>query len=174
MSLVNCPNCGEPIEDSSLRFCTSCGTPLAPTDEAAATPVAIPPSTLLADPPAVVETADVPVASSAGVPAPAAAPTPAAAGTAAVTVTSADVIAPVTPGAAAPTDAIVSRTRRSPFLPPVPPEDLDTPVISRAWAGVRASRPKGELTHERKMAGGLPDWEPLPPGEVLVKRASRR
>ncbi|MBM9837366.1 hypothetical protein JO861_12455 [Rhodococcus hoagii] len=65
---------------------------------------------------------------------------------------------------------VVRPTRLSPFLPPAPRDD-DGLVVSRE-ATLR-SLPKGEqLTRNRKIAGDLPDWEPLPPGEVLV--VSRR
>lgn len=38
------------------------------------------------------------------------------------------------------------------------------------WAASR--RPAGErrTSRVRKVAEGLPDWEPLPPGETLVRR----
>ncbi|MET8683783.1 hypothetical protein ABZV77_06165 [Streptomyces sp. NPDC004732] len=38
------------------------------------------------------------------------------------------------------------------------------------WAATR--RPRGErvTTRSRRMAEGLPDWEPLPPGETVVRR----
>lgn len=95
-----------------------------------------------------------------------------------ITEVPAAVIAPVPPAApvAPPTPDdgfVVRRTRTSPFLPPPVQEDA-APVISRAWAQSQSARPAAsKLTKQRKMAGGLPDWEPLPPGEVLVKRGSR-
>jgi hypothetical protein len=121
MSAETCPNCGEAIDDETLKFCTSCGLRLFPDDEA------IPTS-----------------------------PT-----------------AEVDPESPVDQTVIVNRTRTSPFLPPPLPSEEVTPVVSRAWVS-RGSGRKAQLSRERKMAGGLPEWEPLPPGELLVKRAKRK
>ncbi len=70
---------------------------------------------------------------------------------------------------------IIRRTRTSPFLPPPVAEENDAPIISRAWAIGQVSNPgKRQLTKQRKMAGGLPSWDPLPPGELVVKRGTRK
>ncbi|MET8483472.1 hypothetical protein [Streptomyces tendae] len=45
-----------------------------------------------------------------------------------------------------------------------------TPVGDSPWGASR--RPTGEraTSRVRKIAEGLPDWEPLPPGETVVRR----
>lgn len=63
------------------------------------------------------------------------------------------------------------RAGRRPIAPPTQVQGVDALTVSRNWS---SSRPLGErkpkLTRERKMAGDLPDWEPLPPGELTVRR----
>lgn len=69
---------------------------------------------------------------------------------------------------------IVRRTRRAPFSPPVVENSDGQGVpISRSWGlGLRAATQKKNsgLTRNRKIAGDLPDWSPLPPGELSVDR----
>lgn len=45
----------------------------------------------------------------------------------------------------------------------------ETTVVSRNVLHARATK-KPETSRERKIAGDLPEWEPLPPGELLVHR----
>lgn len=66
---------------------------------------------------------------------------------------------------------VVQRTRRSPFNPPATEGvELSNFTISRNWASQRVQKKPTGLTRNRKIAGDLPDWAPLPPGELLVKR----
>lgn len=70
---------------------------------------------------------------------------------------------------------IVRRTRRSPFTPP--PEErkeASSVTVSRNWVlGLRSASASANsgLTRNRKIAGDLPDWAPLPPGELVVDRS---
>ncbi len=69
------------------------------------------------------------------------------------------------------TGVVVQRTRRSPFLPPAP--DQQPPlgaVVTRNWGSSRRSKKDSGLTRNRVIAGDLPDWAPLPPGELQVHR----
>jgi hypothetical protein len=59
------------------------------------------------------------------------------------------------------------RTNLQPFLPP--PLDQREPVlVARAWGETALQPATRELGRERKLATGLPDWNPMPPGELLV------
>ena len=49
--------------------------------------------------------------------------------------------------------------------PPVP----DNVVVQRSVLARRSSD-KPQTSRQRKVAGDLPDWEPLPPGELVVHR----
>jgi hypothetical protein len=120
------------LQDDTLRFCTLCGTPVAPAEP------------------------DAP---------------------AAVTVSVTEHVPLVATPAPAPAEdaVIIRRNRTSPFLPPRAPEEQVTPVVSRTWASqVSGTGKKKQLTRERKMAGDLPEWEPLPPGELIVTRGKRK
>ena len=64
-------------------------------------------------------------------------------------------------------DGVIRRTRRRPFIPPAP--DADTTVVSRELLS-RNKSAKPQLSRNRKIAGDLPGWDPLPPGEVVVRR----
>jgi hypothetical protein len=46
----------------------------------------------------------------------------------------------------------------------------ETTVVSRNVLRPRETKKRTETSRERKIAGDLPDWEPLPPGELLVAR----
>jgi hypothetical protein len=48
------------------------------------------------------------------------------------------------------------------------PADLGI-IVSRGILTARATR-KPETSRKRKIAGNLPAWEPLPPGELVVRR----
>lgn len=75
------------------------------------------------------------------------------------------------PGAYPLPPQINRRAGRRPIAPPTPVPGVDALTVSRNWS---SSRPLGDrkpkLPRERKMAGDLPDWEPLPPGELTVRR----
>lgn len=69
-------------------------------------------------------------------------------------------------------DVLIRRTRRSPLLPPreTVGDDEDV-VISRSWATATRNRnAPNQVGKSRKIAGDLPAWEPLPPGESIVSR----
>lgn len=56
------------------------------------------------------------------------------------------------------------------MLPPPPPKDEEQQVIiGRSLLTSQRDR-KPQTSRERQIAGALPDWEPLPPGELLVRR----
>ncbi len=46
------------------------------------------------------------------------------------------------------------------------------PAVAPAspWAKVRTSREARTTQRVRNVVEGLPDWDPLPPGEILVRR----
>lgn len=74
---------------------------------------------------------------------------------------------------------IIRRTRRTPFNPPPaePAPEFAGITVSRNWGlGLRSANSKKEcgLTRNRKVAGDLPAWAPLPPGELLVDRSAGR
>lgn len=50
------------------------------------------------------------------------------------------------------------------------PKDADV-VVSRGILSARSAK-KPETSRHRKVAGNLPAWEPLPPGEIVVRRSS--
>ncbi|MEV8017840.1 hypothetical protein AB0O76_16145 [Streptomyces sp. NPDC086554] len=53
----------------------------------------------------------------------------------------------------------------------IPPQPQQSPQAKQSpWAAT--SRPQGERVTNRlrRIAEGLPDWEPLPPGETVVRR----
>lgn len=78
-----------------------------------------------------------------------------------------------------PGSGIVRRTRRTPFGPPPadPAADHAGLTVSRNWGlGLRSANEKKDsgLTRNRRVAGDLPQWTPLPPGELSVQRGSGR
>ena len=83
--------------------------------------------------------------------------------------------APATPtGAVPPTPptppTIIRRPRRTPSFSPAPPGS--GPVIDRKdlLARTRDTTGAPKLSSDRAMAGGLPEWSPLPPNEMIVRR----
>ena len=67
---------------------------------------------------------------------------------------------------------VVQRGRAAARLRPRPQADLppDGVIVSRNVLGSRSdTRP--QTSRERKIAGDLPAWEPLPPGELVVRRS---
>lgn len=66
---------------------------------------------------------------------------------------------------------VVQRTRRAPFAPPTFDEQPSIgTVVTRNWGGTRRTKKDSGLTRNRVIAGDLPDWAPLPPGELQVDR----
>lgn len=70
---------------------------------------------------------------------------------------------------------VVRRTRRSPFVASSPEQVAQASgiTVSRNWGlGLRSSASKKDsgMTRNRKIAGDLPEWSPLPPGELSVDR----
>lgn len=68
--------------------------------------------------------------------------------------------------------AVVRRPAASRFVPRGDTPPPEAPLVQRNV--LRPGRDKGKaLTgRERLVAGDLPEWEPLPPGELFVKRGS--
>ncbi len=153
MSSSTCPSCGVDLEPDAVAFCTNCGAAL-PED---AVPVVTRTTRIpMADPPAVSDVDEE--------------------GTVPAVVTR---TAPIQRAAQPDTDdtMVIARTRRDPFLPPAIDDDEfddESPVIARAWAGPTERAGAGQLGHQRKLAGALPAWDPLPPGEQSVKRPRKR
>ena len=66
---------------------------------------------------------------------------------------------------------VVQRTRRTPFLPPSPDEKTSIgTVVTRNWGVSSRGKKESGITRNRIIAGDLPDWAPLPPGELQVDR----
>jgi hypothetical protein len=62
-------------------------------------------------------------------------------------------------------------TRLDPFSAPDPSARVEIPVvIGRNWTVPGSERKNSGLTRNRVIAGDLPDWAPLPPGELQIKR----
>lgn len=78
------------------------------------------------------------------------------------------------PQAPAPGAPVVRRLDpRSRMLSPEAPGAADNEVIiGRSLLSTqRDSKP--QTSRQRRIAGALPDWEPVPPGEIVVRRARR-
>lgn len=73
--------------------------------------------------------------------------------------------------AAEPT-VVVRRPRSAgKFLPRTQPEGGSNDiVIGRSLMTARNRDLKPQTSRERRVAGDLPEWEPIPPGELFVKR----
>jgi hypothetical protein len=63
--------------------------------------------------------------------------------------------------------AISRRQRR---MVPRPPAEDAGPVVSRDYLHASRSSVKPQTRRDRRLVGTLPDWEPLPPGEVLIDK----
>jgi hypothetical protein len=70
-----------------------------------------------------------------------------------------------------PPPIMIRRARPAVFIPPQPEEQGQ--LISRDLGVRRIEKP--ELSRNRKIAGNLPAWDPLPPGEIhaIHRRPSR-
>ena len=68
------------------------------------------------------------------------------------------------------------RRPTSRFLPPPPPPEKVSGLVSRDFARIKRKKAgTPELGRKRKIAGDLPGWDPLPPGEApVVRPVSRR
>jgi hypothetical protein len=64
---------------------------------------------------------------------------------------------------------IVRRTRSGGKFTPRPPKAEQGAIVSRNILASRATD-RAQTSRERIVAGDLPDWDPLPPGEVRVQR----
>ena len=53
------------------------------------------------------------------------------------------------------------------------PEARRAPNGHTPWGRQTASSEERVTSRQRRMAEGLPAWEPLPPGEVLIRRPSQ-
>lgn len=70
--------------------------------------------------------------------------------------------------------AVISRARSaSRFLPAVASPTDSGVVVGRGFLRSKVTPQKQQLSRERKIAGDLPSWDPMPPGEVSVRRRSR-
>ena len=63
--------------------------------------------------------------------------------------------------------------RRRPRFVERPKSPDDDPVLNRRnlLSSTRTSGDKPQFSRERVIAGNLPDWDPLPPGEMLISRS---
>lgn len=61
---------------------------------------------------------------------------------------------------------LVKRPGVQRFVPPASEKPAAPLVKERLLA---RTTHRTEISRERKIAGGLPEWEPLPPGEILVR-----
>lgn len=65
----------------------------------------------------------------------------------------------------------VLRPAASRFTPrTVDPEQQQNRLVQRSVLHPNRNRQKPLTQRERLIAGDLPDWEPLPPGEIIVNR----
>jgi hypothetical protein len=68
---------------------------------------------------------------------------------------------------------LISRTRSNRFLPADATALDPSVVVGRGFLRSKATPQKQQLSRERKIAGDLPAWDPMPPGEVAVRRRAR-
>ncbi len=71
----------------------------------------------------------------------------------------------------APPPIMIRRARPNVFVPPQPQDQGQ--VISRD-VGLQRKVTKPAISRNRKIAGNLPAWDPLPPGEIHVIHRSGR
>jgi len=46
-------------------------------------------------------------------------------------------------------------------------------LVERTWEGMQLKPEQRKLSRQRKIAEGLPEWSPKPPGEISVVRPAR-
>ena len=68
---------------------------------------------------------------------------------------------------------VVRRGHAATRLLPRAEEPAPGGVVVHRSVLARRSSDKPQTSRERKIAGDLPDWEPLPPGELVVQRTRR-
>lgn len=68
---------------------------------------------------------------------------------------------------------LISRTRANRFLPAEVNAVDPAVVVGRGFLRSKVAPQKQQLSRERKIAGDLPAWEPMPPGEIAVRRRAR-
>jgi len=67
--------------------------------------------------------------------------------------------------------SIPVRPKLSPFLPMHAAQE---PVlVARSWTGRQLAADQRKLSRERKIAQDLPEWNPMPPGEMSVIRPTK-
>lgn len=68
---------------------------------------------------------------------------------------------------------VIRRRTRTMFVPrPEDPNDVEL-IVSRGILNARQNK-KPETSRKRLIAGNLPGWEPMPPGESVVNRPGAR
>jgi hypothetical protein len=68
---------------------------------------------------------------------------------------------------------VIRRARTNRFLASPPPAPESGVVVGRGFLNSKAGTQKPQISRERKIAGDLPSWDPVPPGEVSVRRRNR-
>lgn len=61
-------------------------------------------------------------------------------------------------------------TRRLRRMVPRPAEEAPAPTVTRDVLNASRSSVKPQTRRDRKLVGTLPDWDPLPPGELVVSK----
>lgn len=65
------------------------------------------------------------------------------------------------------TPQVVRRRQR---MVPRPPAEDEGPVVNRSILTDASHSRKPQTRRNRKLVGSLPDWDPLPPGEVRISK----
>ena len=78
--------------------------------------------------------------------------------------------------AASTPEQTVRRPAGSRFVPRAPEAEAEAAgqdlLVQRSVLHSAHGKPKPLTQRERAIAGDLPDWEPMPPGELVVKRGA--
>lgn len=77
----------------------------------------------------------------------------------------------VPPAPTTPPPPQVRRPGAGRFVPKAAPTP-DGVVVQRNVLQPSQAKEKALTSRQRRIAGNLPDWEPLPPGELLVRRGA--
>lgn len=77
---------------------------------------------------------------------------------------------PAAPPAPTASPFTVRRRSAGAFVPRPVPAESDGVVIARNVLSARQAGVERTTSRQRKIAGDLPAWEPLPPGELVVTR----